>query len=173
MNVTPARVTRPLAIICAACCTGLVYSSQAQDIAFPNKLLRWVVPFPPGGSADIMGRMVGQDLAKILGQQVVIENRAGASAIVGSEYVAESACRWLYAPAGQRQPDGHSSEACYVASVRSNQRFCAGDSAWAGDKCPRRDAIAAGVLGERTDCTGQEASRRAEFNRAAQDPRRT
>ena len=37
-----------------------------------------------------MGRMVGQDLAKILGQQVVIENRAGASAIVGSEYVAKS-----------------------------------------------------------------------------------
>jgi tripartite-type tricarboxylate transporter receptor subunit TctC len=52
--------------------------------------VRWVVPFPPGGSADIMGRMIGQDLAKALGQQVVIENRAGASAIVGSEYVAKS-----------------------------------------------------------------------------------
>jgi len=49
------------------------------------------VPFPPGGSADITGRMIGQDLAKALGQQVVIENRAGASAIVGSEYVAKSA----------------------------------------------------------------------------------
>jgi tripartite-type tricarboxylate transporter receptor subunit TctC len=90
VNVTPARVTRPLTIICAAWCAGLVCSSQAQDVVFPNKPLRWVVPFPPGGSADIMGRMVGQDLAKILGQQVVIENRAGASAIVGSEYVAKA-----------------------------------------------------------------------------------
>jgi tripartite-type tricarboxylate transporter receptor subunit TctC len=64
--------------------------AQAQTTGYPNKPVRWVVPFPPGGSADIMGRMIGQDLAKALGQQVVIENRAGASAIVGSEYVAKS-----------------------------------------------------------------------------------
>jgi tripartite-type tricarboxylate transporter receptor subunit TctC len=62
----------------------------AQSAGYPVKPVRWVVPFPPGGSADIMGRMIGQDLAKSLGQQVVIENRAGASAIVGSEYVAKS-----------------------------------------------------------------------------------
>src|SRR3954466_7810972 len=64
--------------------------AHAQSPAYPVKPVRWVVPFPPGGSADIMGRMIGQDLAKTLGQQVVIENRAGASAIVGSEYVAKS-----------------------------------------------------------------------------------
>jgi len=64
--------------------------AYAQSAVYPNKPVRWVVPFPPGGSADIMGRMIGQDLAKTLGQQVVIENRAGASAIVGSEYVAKS-----------------------------------------------------------------------------------
>jgi tripartite-type tricarboxylate transporter receptor subunit TctC len=64
--------------------------AYAQSAVYPNKPVRWVVPFPPGGSADIMGRMIGQDLAKALGQQVVIENRAGASAIVGSEYVAKS-----------------------------------------------------------------------------------
>ena len=64
--------------------------SAAYAQGYPNKPVRWVVPFPPGGSADIMGRMIGQDLSKALGQQVVIENRAGASAIVGSEYVAKS-----------------------------------------------------------------------------------
>ena len=64
--------------------------AQAQTAGYPVKPVRWVVPFPPGGSADIMGRMIGQDLAKTLGQQVVIENRAGASAIVSSEYVAKS-----------------------------------------------------------------------------------
>ena len=65
--------------------------SAAVAQSYPNRPVRWVVPFPPGGSADIMGRMIGQELSKVLGQQVVIENRAGASAIVGSEYVAKSA----------------------------------------------------------------------------------
>ncbi len=64
--------------------------ASAQSSGYPAKPVRWVVPFPPGGSADIMGRMIGQELAKALGQQVVIENRAGASAIVGAEYVAKS-----------------------------------------------------------------------------------
>ena len=68
-----------------------VMSADAVAQAFPSKPVRWVVPFPPGGSADIMGRMIGQELAKTVGQPVVIENRAGASAIVGSEYVARSA----------------------------------------------------------------------------------
>lgn len=65
-------------------------AALAQSPVYPGKPVRWVVPFPPGGSADIMGRLIGQDLAKIFGQPVVIENRAGASAIVGSEYVAKS-----------------------------------------------------------------------------------
>jgi tripartite-type tricarboxylate transporter receptor subunit TctC len=68
-----------------------VMSADAVAQAYPSKPVRWVVPFPPGGSADIMGRMIGQELAKTVGQPVVIENRAGASAIVGSEYVARSA----------------------------------------------------------------------------------
>ena len=83
MNVA-VRVTMTGMLAVAA---SLAY---AQSAVYPNKPVRWVVPFPPGGSADIMGRMIGQDLAKALGQQVVIENRAGASAIVGSEYVAKS-----------------------------------------------------------------------------------
>ena len=77
-----------LKVIVAGCLGGAFAAVMAQG--YPNKPVRWVVPFPPGGSADIMGRMIGQDLAKTLGQQVVIENRAGASAIVGSEYVAKS-----------------------------------------------------------------------------------
>ena len=117
MNVTPARVTRPLAIICA-CCTGLVYSSQAQDIAFPNKLLRWVVPFPPGGSADIMGRMVGQDLAKILGQRLVIENRAGALALGLSDVATQSGGRLdcLFLDEGFSSLDAESLERRWRAS---------------------------------------------------------
>jgi tripartite-type tricarboxylate transporter receptor subunit TctC len=57
---------------------------------YPAKPIRLVVPFPPGGSADIIGRTLAQRLAEQMGQPVVVENRAGASAIIGSEYVAKS-----------------------------------------------------------------------------------
>ena len=82
-------MTFVLRMVIAAWLALAISAACAQS--YPNRPVRWVVPFPPGGSADIMGRMIGQDLSKALGQQVVIENRAGASAIVGAEYVAKSA----------------------------------------------------------------------------------
>jgi len=83
-----ARTPRLALFIACLLAAPAAYAQIAA--AYPNKPIRWVVPFPPGGSADIMGRMISQDLTKTFGQQVVIENRAGASAIVGSEYVAKS-----------------------------------------------------------------------------------
>jgi tripartite-type tricarboxylate transporter receptor subunit TctC len=53
--------------------------------AYPTKPIRLIVPFPPGGGVDFIGRIVGQKLAERLGQQVPIDNRAGANAIVGLE----------------------------------------------------------------------------------------
>ena len=82
-------MTFVLRMVIAAWLALAISAACAQS--YPNRPVRWVVPFPPGGSADIMGRMIGQDLSKALGQQVVIENRAGASAIVGAEYVAKAA----------------------------------------------------------------------------------
>ncbi|MGT2512755.1 Bug family tripartite tricarboxylate transporter substrate binding protein [Cupriavidus basilensis] len=68
--------------VCAA-------SAQAQD--YPARPVVLVVPFPPGGAVDIIGRMVGKKLGDRLGQTVVIENRAGAGTIVGAGYVAKAA----------------------------------------------------------------------------------
>jgi tripartite-type tricarboxylate transporter receptor subunit TctC len=61
---------------------------HAQD-AFPSRPLRMVVPFPPAGAADFLGRTVGERLAQSLGQQVLIENRAGAGGNIGTQAAAQ------------------------------------------------------------------------------------
>jgi tripartite-type tricarboxylate transporter receptor subunit TctC len=62
-------------------------SAQAP---YPNKAIRLIVPFPPGGSNDLVARYVGQKLTARLGQQTVIDNRAGADGIVGTQLAANA-----------------------------------------------------------------------------------
>ncbi len=71
-----------LTALCACCACAQPY---------PSKPVRIVVPFPPGGAVDIVGRTLGAQLAQSLGQPFIIDNRAGAGGIVGSEVVAHSA----------------------------------------------------------------------------------
>src|SRR6185503_9594071 len=58
---------------------------------YPNKPIRLVVPFPPGGSNDIVARMLATQLAGPLGQSVVIENKGGAGGVLGTDGVAKAA----------------------------------------------------------------------------------
>lgn len=62
----------------------------AHGQGFPSKPIRIVVPFPPGGAADITSRVLSEHLARSLGQPVLVENRPGGSTIIGSEVVARS-----------------------------------------------------------------------------------
>jgi len=62
----------------------------AQTGKYPDRPIRMVAPFPPGGTVDVVARLVGPLAAKLLGQQMVIENRVGASGIIGTGYVAQS-----------------------------------------------------------------------------------
>ncbi|WP_203072863.1 Bug family tripartite tricarboxylate transporter substrate binding protein [Falsiroseomonas ponticola] len=64
--------------------------ARAQD-AWPNRPIRIIAPFAPGGSADTLGRLVAQELQTALGQPVVVENRPGAGGVLGSLAVARSA----------------------------------------------------------------------------------
>jgi tripartite-type tricarboxylate transporter receptor subunit TctC len=63
----------------------------AQTDNYPAKPLRLIAPFPPGGSVDLVARLVGARLAQILGQQVIVDNRSGASGVIGAELVARAA----------------------------------------------------------------------------------
>jgi tripartite-type tricarboxylate transporter receptor subunit TctC len=70
---------------------GLCGPAGAQSVettSFPTRALRMLVPFPPGGSNDILGRFLAQRLNERLGQPVVVENRAGADGIIGTDLVA-------------------------------------------------------------------------------------
>ncbi|WP_332827445.1 Bug family tripartite tricarboxylate transporter substrate binding protein [Ramlibacter sp.] len=58
---------------------------------FPNRPIKLVVPYPPGGSADLVGRMVADKMSKSLGQPVVVDNKGGASGAIGSEFVSRAA----------------------------------------------------------------------------------
>src|SRR3954466_4951888 len=63
---------------------------QAKDVSYPSRPLRFIVPFPPGGSTDIYARIIGPRLADALKQQVVVDNRAGAGGALGAELAARA-----------------------------------------------------------------------------------
>ncbi len=76
---------------------GLAVAPRAgAQAGFPNKPLRWIVPYPAGGGSDFLARTLGNQFEKQFGQPVVIENRPGAATMIGAEAVARSA------------PDGYS-----------------------------------------------------------------
>jgi tripartite-type tricarboxylate transporter receptor subunit TctC len=70
--------------------TSLVPAAFAADANYPNKSIRIIVPFPPGGIADVMSRVFGQKFTDAWNQPVVVENRTGAGGNIGAEVVAKS-----------------------------------------------------------------------------------
>jgi tripartite-type tricarboxylate transporter receptor subunit TctC len=87
--------------------------ADAQPAAFPTRSLRIVVPFPPGGGADILARLIAAQMQPLLGQGVVVENRAGAAGRIGTGFVAKA------------EPDGYtllmSTEASMVISPHTGE----------------------------------------------------
>jgi tripartite-type tricarboxylate transporter receptor subunit TctC len=94
--VNPAPVRSARLAACALLAALAVHAGSAAAQAYPTKPIRLMVPFPPGGSTDIVARIVAQKLSAQLGQSLVIENRGGAGGTLGTAVVAKAA------------PDGYS-----------------------------------------------------------------
>lgn len=78
--------------LAALLCAGLLQpgGALAQAAKYPDRPVRMVIPFPPGGTVDVTARLVGPLVSASLGQQLVLDNRVGASGIIGTGYVAQS-----------------------------------------------------------------------------------
>jgi tripartite-type tricarboxylate transporter receptor subunit TctC len=78
------------AALCCLMMSNAVYAQPRVAPDYPNKPIRFVVPFVPGGPMDVIGRIVGQKLLTAWGQNVIIDNRPGAGGIIGAELVAKA-----------------------------------------------------------------------------------
>ncbi len=83
---------------------SFIITDRAPAQTYPIKPIRWIVAFPPGGTTDVVVRLVGQKLSESLGQPVVIDNRGGAGGIIGTEIAAKAA------------PDGYTLAVGYITT---------------------------------------------------------
>lgn len=81
---------RPALLPFAAATFALVLAASAAAQDYPNKPIRMIIPFPPGGGSDVTGRVVAAALSERLGRQVVVDNRPGAGGSIGSEIAANA-----------------------------------------------------------------------------------
>jgi tripartite-type tricarboxylate transporter receptor subunit TctC len=96
---------------------GAPVAVSAQQGAYPAKPVKLVIPYPPGGGTDITGRAMAQRLSEFLGQSVIIENRPGATGMIGAASVAKSA------PDGYTVLFGAASEMAINASLFKNMTY--------------------------------------------------
>src|SRR5215216_5426091 len=69
---------------------ALVVGTSAAFAAYPDRPIRMILPFPPGGPTDAIGRQLARALSEALGQNVIVDNRAGGNSAIGSEMVSKS-----------------------------------------------------------------------------------
>jgi len=93
--MTRSQIARRGALALAVALAAALPTAAAQAQAYPTRPVRLIIPFPPGGSNDVVGRMIAFQLSERLGRQIVVDNQGGAGGIIGTETAAKST------------PDGH------------------------------------------------------------------
>jgi tripartite-type tricarboxylate transporter receptor subunit TctC len=115
MKLLPAPRRLVFAVAAGLASPGLVLAQPAAQPAWPVKPIRMIVPYPPGGPTDIMGRLTAEVLTRRLGETVVIDNRGGAATSIGAELAARAA------------PDGYtlfvSSETTFAVTPSLNPKL--------------------------------------------------
>jgi len=77
-------------LLAAAWCGASVLQSAVAAEAYPQRAIRLIVPFPPGGAGDILGRMLSPKLGEALGQQIVVDNRGGGAQVIATQLTAKA-----------------------------------------------------------------------------------
>lgn len=90
MTLSMSRALAVVALLPLCLHGGASLAASTDKVAYPSRPVRFIVPFPPGGGTDIVGRVIGQKLADTLGQPFVIDNRAGAAGTLGSGIAAKA-----------------------------------------------------------------------------------
>ena len=97
-------------LVCAFAAAGITpLAAPGQTPAYPTKPVRFIAPFPPGGTSDIIARVAAQKLTGALGKQVQVDNRGGASGTIGYELAAKA------------PPDGYTLLLCSMGGLVTNQ----------------------------------------------------
>ena len=81
---------KTIATLGLAACIAAVSAQAATAEKYPNRPVRFIVPFTAGSATDVVARTVGQNLSEALGQPIVVDNRAGANGTIGAELAAKS-----------------------------------------------------------------------------------
>src|SRR5438128_7765830 len=102
------RVVRSMVVVLSACIAASAFAATAD---YPSRPIRFLVPSAPGGTPDIITRVVGAELSKQMGQQIVVDNRAGANGGIGMHLLARS------------NPDGYTVGYGPVSAVAINPIF--------------------------------------------------
>ncbi|MDO8772324.1 MAG: tripartite tricarboxylate transporter substrate binding protein [Burkholderiaceae bacterium] len=89
------RQNRRNFLVQAFAASGMMLAGSSWAQNYPNRVIKVVVPFPPGGGGDMVGRLFSQKLSEALGVPVIVDNKPGASSVIGTDFVAKS------------PPDGH------------------------------------------------------------------
>ena len=118
------------ALIASAATLAVVAAAPAFAQAWPAKPITVVVPYPPGGANDMLGRLIGQKMGEALGAQVIVDNKPGAAALIGANAVAKAA------------PDG------YTILVGGLATHAASPNLIKADYNPLTDFEAIGLIGQ-------------------------